>query len=514
MITSVDILVTAIHLQLGFILLSLFFRPLRPSRLSTRLFWAGSGLLFLFLTFGSASRMISEALPLPGLGTVPIQIRPILTNIYRQAALPILAGILGAAFILYVGQRRLASNYPRFAVWAIPTFMAGVVVVSITLAARPQAVPLTQDAVIVVDSDSVEAAGPQAPAGFQVEIIAEITSPTGLVPLGDDAMLVTSYTDGLWKINLGETPRPELLDADLAWARGIAAWDSEVYVSHSPPIETVEEGVGFETLSRVTAYDVETGESRVVIDNLPGYGGFHGVNGLAFDPEGRLYVLVGAPHEAQIESIDDEYIVRLPDGSIAPIHPYAGTILRMQPDGTNVEIYARGFRNPFGISIAENGEVFVTDNGADWVRVPGGDELNYVIEGRDYGFPEFFGFPPPDSGTEAPMAAFRPHSVPVGIQVYENNAFPPKYSGALFIAIFGDEDSVIPPTAPNKTREWQGTKVVVAYPERRGEYVSAQVEDFITGFQRPLDVTVGPFGNLWIADFGADIIYRIRYIGE
>src|SRR6185503_621239 len=99
----------------------------------------------------------------------------------------------------------------------------------------------------------------------------------------------------------------------------------------------------------------------VITDKLP-FQIRHGWKYLAFGPDGLLYFQIGAP--CNVCKVDD---------------PYA-TIMRMRPDGTNLEIVARGVRNSVGLAWhPETNDLWFTDNGRDDLGddVPP-DELNYA----------------------------------------------------------------------------------------------------------------------------------------
>ena len=103
-----------------------------------------------------------------------------------------------------------------------------------------------------------------------------------------------------------------------------------------------------------------------IIDGLPS-GPSHQIQEITRGPDGKLYVNLGEglrPSDAQKDDV------------------LAGKIIRMNMDGSGVEVYAKGFRNPFGADWRPGyDELYVTDNGAD-----SGDRLVKVVQGENYGW--------------------------------------------------------------------------------------------------------------------------------
>ena len=114
--------------------------------------------------------------------------------------------------------------------------------------------------------------------------------------------------------------------------------------------------------------------AKSIVNNIPF--GLHQNNVPAFGPDGMLYVGVGSTCD-----VCDEADLR------------SATIMRFDPDTGAGDIYASGLRNPFGITFhPESGELFATDNGRDDLgdNDPA-EELNHIVEGADYGWPNCWG---------------------------------------------------------------------------------------------------------------------------
>src|SRR5207247_2183845 len=137
-------------------------------------------------------------------------------------------------------------------------------------------------------------------------------------------------------------------------------------------------------------------------------------------PGGWLYVPVGAPCN-----------VCMPPG---PLHE---TITRMKPDGSAIEVFARGVRNSVGFDWRPGShDLWFTDNGRDWMgddRPP--DELNHAPKpGLHFGFPHCHGraLADPQFGRDKscadftpPAAELGPHVAALGMRFYTGAMFPP-----------------------------------------------------------------------------------------
>jgi len=242
----------------------------------------------------------------------------------------------------------------------------------------------------------------------------------------------------------------------------------------------------------------------VVRDDFPA-DDWHGWKFIAFGPDDRLYVPVGAPCNV-CERDDERY----------------ASILRMKPDGTELEVFARGVRNTVGFDWhPETGELWFTDNGRDLLGddLPP-DELNRAPEaGLHFGFPYCHGraVSDPELGRGRPCSGFRPperelgaHVAALGMRFYRGDSFPAEYRH-IFIAEHGSWNRSTP----------DGYRVTTVRLDAEGRAVS--YEPFAEGWLRPdgagawgrpVDLLVLPDGSLLVSDDRAGAIYRIRYRSE
>jgi glucose/arabinose dehydrogenase len=239
-------------------------------------------------------------------------------------------------------------------------------------------------------------------------------------------------------------------------------------------------------------------EPVVVFDQLP-KDEPHGWKFIAFGPDDKLYVPVGAPC------------------NVCEPPPTHAQIARINADGSGHEVFARGVRNTVGFAWHPvTRELWFTENGRDWLGddVPS-DELNRAPQpGLHFGFPYChqgdtldpeFGQGHSCSEYTPPVLKLGPHVAALGMRFYTGNMFPAEYQNRLFIALHGSW---------NRT-EKSGFKLVQV--TVNGEQPPTY-EDFATGWLqgdtfwgRPVDVHVMPDGALLVSDDVAGALYRITY---
>lgn len=304
------------------------------------------------------------------------------------------------------------------------------------------------------------------------------------------------------------------------------------------------------------------GEWTVILDNLPGPGNYH-TNMLAFGPDGKLYFSQGAmtntgiigldayelgwlrrlPHACDIPGYDvtlrginletenplEGSGARTTTGAFLPFGtpsrpsqripaglPCTAAVMRCNPDGSELELFAWGIRNAYGLGFLPDGRLIATDQGADdrgsrpVGHVP--DLLFEVRPGAWYGWPDFIGdepitdpkfrptrgpapefvlgnhaeLPPP----ERPLLHFPPH-----VSAVKFDVAPPgtAFAGQLFIALFGDEAPMTAPPGPKAGRS-------VARVDPSDWSLHPGLEGPLS---RPIDVRFAPNGEaLYVLDFG------------
>ncbi len=235
----------------------------------------------------------------------------------------------------------------------------------------------------------------------------------------------------------------------------------------------------------------------VVTDRLP-TDRHHGWKFIAFGPDDKLYVSVGAPCNICDPNADR----------------YAN-IMRMNADGSGLETFARGIRNTVGFDWdPRTQELWFTDNGRDWLGDDSPpDELNHAPRaGMHFGYPYCHGgtISDPEFGRRRPCGDFTPPAQNLG----------PK--GTLFVGsmragkVYAVRWRSGAPAEVLTLASRLALPVGVAFHLENGKAIG--YEPFATGWLRgtdvwgrPADVLVMPDGSLLVSDDFAGAIYRITY---
>jgi glucose/arabinose dehydrogenase len=289
----------------------------------------------------------------------------------------------------------------------------------------------------------------------------------------------------------GKADRVAVVARGLDSPNGVAFRDGSLYVAE---------------ISRVIRFDeiddhLDVAPSPVVVSDTFPKEATHGWKYIAFGPDGKLYVPVGAAGN----------VGEWPDERFA-------TIMRMNADGSGLEIFARGVRNTVGFDWdPATGDLWFTDNGRDWLGddLPP-DELNHAAAaGLHFGFPYRFGQnqSDPDFGPRLPAGLqtvpaaldLPAHVAALGMRFYDGSMFPEEYRAQVFIAEHGSWNRSTP----------DGYRVIVVH-MKDGRAVSSEVfaEGWLqarSAWGRPVDVMVMLDGALLVSDDRAGAVYRISY---
>jgi glucose/arabinose dehydrogenase len=228
----------------------------------------------------------------------------------------------------------------------------------------------------------------------------------------------------------------------------------------------------------------------------------HRTRTIVFGPDGKLYLSVGSSCDVCVEQ-----------------SPLRAAVLRSNPDGSDLEVFAAGLRNSVGIAFRPyTDELWGLDMGRNNLGpdLPP-EELNRIEAGKTYGWPYCFGdgVPNPEfndparcAAAERPRYLFPAHWAPLGLTFYDGLNFPPAYTGDALAAFHG--------SAADQTGERVGYNVVrVRF--RDGNPVGH--EDLLRGFVidgavwgRPAGVLVDRDGSLLVSDDFGGRIFRVQVV--
>jgi aldose sugar dehydrogenase len=319
------------------------------------------------------------------------------------------------------------------------------------LEARAPNVPSQRPA----SAGQTRACGVTSNVAFEVVVLAKgLEHPWAVEPLPDGSLLVTEKPGRMRVVSAkGELGQPiggvPKVDArgqggllDVALSPGFER-DRTIYWSYAEPrpggnATSVARGV-------LTADNRRLEQVRVIFRAVPAYDGDkHFGSRLAFGPDGKLFVTLGersdAPMRPQAQQLGSDMgkILRInPDGSVPEDNPFVGR------KGARPEIWSLGHRNVQAAGLDGEGRLWEVEHGTQ-----GGDELNLIEKGKNYGWPvqaygeEYSGQPIPGAATaregmEQPVYYWDPVIAPSGLQVYSGDAFP-EWRGNLFVGSMQD----------------------------------------------------------------------------
>ena len=321
----------------------------------------------------------------------------------------------------------------------------------------------------VFDSSTRGPSGsPIAGPKFRVVPTKGLSRPYALAFLPDGTMLVTERAGRLRAVRGGVIDPepiagvPAVLDRNLKGFNDLAvhpgfAQNRWLYFTYYKPVPGSTDGA-FATLARARfdggrsltdVRDIFTADQPI---NQPS------ASRIVFGRDGKIYMAIGVPiparagtgmattTDAQNPASHYGKVLRLnDDGSVPADNPFAGR------PGYKPELFAMGIRNAMGLVVhPESGEIWETENGPQ-----GGDELNSIRAGRNYGWPTIsYGRsytgdvtgatgptsdPPVMEGLEQPMLFWAPSIALSGMAFYTGDRFP-EWKGSIFVgALVGTE---------------------------------------------------------------------------
>lgn len=343
--------------------------------------------------------------------------------------------------------------------------------------------------------------GLNLPEGFKMEVFAENVEDARSMARSPNGVLYVG-TRGEGKVYaITDTDNDYQADSVITIANGLRSPNGVAFRNGSLYVAEISRILRFDDIDNNLN---NPPEPVVVRDDFPTEG-HHGWKFIAFGPDDKLYVPVGAPCNI-CKSEKDIF----------------ASITRMKPDGSDREIIAHGVRNSVGFDWnPETGDFWFTDNGRDMLgdnRPP--DELNHLTQaGQHFGYPYLHGNDiwDPEFGDRGktmdinfikPAQALGPHVAALGMHFYTGSMFPDQYKNQIFIAEHGSWNR------SNKI----GYRISMVElkdgePISYKPFVDGWLQDNESVWGRPVDLLQLPDGSLLISDDYGGIIYRLTFTG-
>ncbi len=394
---------------------------------------------------------------------------------------------LGAALVALGDGGASAQQAQSPAPASPPPFLQGRAADQANSTLAPHAPPLVAKAGKDIPVDRIK-----LPAGFQIEVWADkimdaremTVSPNGTVFVGSRRQdKVTAILDK------GDHREAKIIATGLASPNGVAFHNGALFIAEKNKIDRVDD---------IEAHLDAPPKPVVIYSDLPEQGN-HFWKFIAFGPDNKLYIPVGAPCN----------ICNPPEGS--------ASIRRINADGSGAEIVARGIRNTVGFDWdPKTKELWFTDNGRDWEGddLPN-DELNHATKvGEHFGYPfchqgdtldPEFGKDQSCADYTPPAVKLGPHVAALGMRFYTGEMFPAEYKGNIIIAQHGSW---------NRTKKSGYRLMRVAFEGTGQPKYEVFAEGWLQGEEfwgRPVDVQPLKDGSLLVSDDWNHAIYRISY---
>ncbi|MEJ2140849.1 MAG: sorbosone dehydrogenase family protein [Gammaproteobacteria bacterium] len=332
------------------------------------------------------------------------------------------------------------------------------------------------------------------PSGFNIELYADNVPNARSLVLGKmGTVFVSTRTEGkvyalVDSDNDFRADKKYIIAEDLLMPNGVAFRNGSLFVA------AVNRVLRFDNIEQRLA---DPPRPVIVNDDFPSERA-HGWRFIRIGPDNKLYIPVGAPC------------------NVCDKEGYA-LIARMNLNGSNKEIYARGIRNTVGFDWHPlTGELWFTDNGRDMLGddVPP-DELNHAPrQGMHFGYPYCHGKSviDPEFGTgdsckqhTPPAQELGPHVAALGMRFYIGKMFPAEYRNQIFIAEHGSW---------NRSKKIGYRISLVKLQNNRAVSYTPFATGWLEGqsaWGRPVDIMHLLDGSLLVSDDKAGVIYRISY---
>jgi glucose/arabinose dehydrogenase len=343
-----------------------------------------------------------------------------------------------------------------------------------------------------------ELEGIKLPAGFHISIFADSVDNARSLAMGDKGTIFVGNRTGnkvyalVDENNDGVADKKYTLMQGMNMPNGVAFYKGALYIAEVDKVwrlDNIEDHLG------------KPPKPVLVSSNFPSKE-HHGWKYIAFGPDGKLYVPVGAPCNNCDDNERDKRFA---------------SITRMNSDGTGFEVYASGIRNTVGFAWHPlTGALWFTDNGRDMMGddLPP-DELNTAPKaGMHFGYPYCHAgtIKDPEYGSKHACSEFTPpainlasHTAALGMKFYTGNMFPAEYRNQVFIAEHGSWNRSSPIGYRISLVKLNGDKAVSYETFAEGWLKDGKA------WGRPVDLLQLKDGSLLVSDDFGNAIYRITY---
>lgn len=338
------------------------------------------------------------------------------------------------------------------------------------------------------------------PEGFRISFFATDVDNARSLALGDNGTVFVGNRQGKNVYALvdadkdGRAEKKYTVAKGLNMPNGVAFYKGALYIAELNRISRID---------NIESTLENPGKPVLVSDTFPSETA-HGWKYIAFGPDDKLYVPVGAPCNICNDNEKDQRF---------------SSITRMNPDGSQFEVYAHGIRNSVGFDWhPQTGHLWFTENGRDLMGddIPA-DELNFAFQANmHFGYPYCHQGMSPDSlygqGKDCsqyiqPAQLLAPHTAALGMKFYTGTMFPAEYRNMIFIAEHGSW---------NRSKPMGYRIMTVTLEGNVGKTYAPFAEGWLENdkaWGRPVDVLQLKDGSLLVSDDHANVVYRITYEG-
>ena len=333
------------------------------------------------------------------------------------------------------------------------------------------------------------------PDGFSISVYAEVENPRQLTLGDENTVYVGSLRGKVWSLKSSAdgvaASEVSVVAEGLNTPTGVAYYGGDLYIGEINRISKISDIVSKPNVPQMT---------ETVSNSLPNRR-HHGFKFLAIGPDEKIYFPVGAPC------------------NVCEVEEYFGTLMKMNLDGSGMEIIAQGVRNTVGFDFHPiSGELWFTDNGRDMLGddIPACEINRLEFNGQHFGFPYIHQGDLPDprfgsghnpSDYTAPVLKLGAHVAPLGLTFSRGNRMPSRFGNTVFWAEHGSW---------NRSQK-NGYRVMVGEINESNNSIISN-EPFISGWLdgqdhwgRPVDILNMPDGSLLISDDMANVVYRVVY---